>query len=97
MTVVTRKEGVCKTVCVKAFSAATFLFVACVPAGAQQTTGTPGAPNATTGARFECSSDMAARAVRVEIRAGRVQTNADQLDEVARQNADTRSLVLPCA
>src|SRR6266566_964823 len=31
-----------------AFSAATFLVIACVPAGAQQTTGTPGAPDATT-------------------------------------------------
>ena len=31
-----------------AFSAATFLVIACVPAGAQQTTGTPGSPSATT-------------------------------------------------
>jgi arylsulfatase len=31
-----------------AFSAATFLVIAYVPAGAQQTTGTPGAPDATT-------------------------------------------------
>jgi arylsulfatase A-like enzyme len=31
-----------------AFYAATFLLIACVPAGAQQTTGTPGAPGATT-------------------------------------------------
>ena len=31
-----------------AFSVATFLVIACVPAGAQQTTGTPGAPDATT-------------------------------------------------
>jgi hypothetical protein len=31
-----------------AFSAATFLVIACVPAGAQQTTGAPGSPSATT-------------------------------------------------
>ena len=31
-----------------AFSAATGLVIACLPAGAQQTTGTPGSPNATT-------------------------------------------------
>jgi arylsulfatase A-like enzyme len=31
-----------------AFSAATFLVIACVPVGAQQTTGTPGSPSATT-------------------------------------------------
>ena len=31
-----------------AFSAATFLVIACVPAGAQQITGTPGSPSATT-------------------------------------------------
>jgi arylsulfatase A-like enzyme len=31
-----------------AFCAATFLVIACVPAGAQQTTGTPGSPGATT-------------------------------------------------
>jgi hypothetical protein len=31
-----------------AFSAATFLLIACVSAGAQQTTGTPDAPDATT-------------------------------------------------
>jgi hypothetical protein len=30
------------------FSAAAFLVFACVPAGAQQTTGTPGSPSATT-------------------------------------------------
>jgi arylsulfatase A-like enzyme len=30
------------------FSAATFLVIACVPVGAQQTTGTPGSPSATT-------------------------------------------------
>src|SRR5271166_1821417 len=30
------------------FSAATFLFIACIPAGAQQTTGVPGSPDATT-------------------------------------------------
>jgi hypothetical protein len=30
------------------FFAATFLLIACVPAGAHQTTGTPGAPDATT-------------------------------------------------
>ncbi len=31
-----------------AFSAATFLVIACVPVGAQQTTGVPGSPDATT-------------------------------------------------
>jgi hypothetical protein len=31
-----------------AFYAATFIVIACVPAGAQQTTGTPGSPGATT-------------------------------------------------
>jgi hypothetical protein len=31
-----------------AFSTATFLVLACVPVGAQQTTGTPGSPSATT-------------------------------------------------
>ena len=30
------------------FSAATFLVIACVPVGAQQTSGTPGSPSATT-------------------------------------------------
>jgi hypothetical protein len=32
----------------RAFSVATLLVIACVPAGAQQTTGTPGSPGATT-------------------------------------------------
>ncbi len=31
-----------------AFSAATFLVIGCVPVGAQQTTGVPGSPDATT-------------------------------------------------
>jgi arylsulfatase len=41
------RRGVMKTTAL-AFSAATLLVIACLPAGAQQTTGTPGSPSATT-------------------------------------------------
>ena len=39
------------------------------------------------GSCFERGTDVAARAVRIQVRASGVERHADQLDELARQNA----------